>query len=450
MVNVSSIAGFTGSGIEHRLLRRQGRARHHDDVARPRARPANPRDVRVAGARSTPISSPAATCAQLEKLAAGTPLKRVVEPDDVARAIMACVLYLKTTHRREDHLRRRTVPGVTMSTSTRPTIRRGEAGSTAPTPARDFPIQNLPFGVFRPARRSEAPRVGVAIGDQIVDVSGVAALFDGAAAQAAAACASAAAQRSDGSSGPKAWSALRRALSRLLSSDEPRHRVKRRARHLVADGDGRAAVAGEIGQLHRFLRLDLSRHQCGPHVPARQSADAELQIRAGRLSQPRLVGACERHAGAAPARPDQGPRRSRAGLSAPRAISTTSSNSASTSARRRSSARRSRSREAGEHIFGFCLLNDWSARDIQAWEYQPLGPFLAKNFATTVSPWVVTAEALAPYPHAGLRAARRAIRRRCRISTSRTTAAKAGFDITLEAYLLTREDARAEACRRSA
>src|SRR5437588_9319720 len=48
-------------------------------------------------------------------------------------------------------------------------------------------------------------------------------------------------------------------------------------------------------------------------------------------------------------------------------------------------------------IFGFVLLNDWSARDIQAWEYQPLGPFLAKNFATTVSPWVVTLEALAPF-----------------------------------------------------
>jgi len=52
---------------------------------------------------------------------------------------------------------------------------------------------------------------------------------------------------------------------------------------------------------------------------------------------------------------------------------------------------------APEHIFGFCLLNDWSARDIQTWEYQPLGPFLAKNFATTISPWVVTMEALAPF-----------------------------------------------------
>jgi fumarylacetoacetase len=53
--------------------------------------------------------------------------------------------------------------------------------------------------------------------------------------------------------------------------------------------------------------------------------------------------------------------------------------------------------QAADHVAGFCLLNDWSARDIQAWEYQPLGPFLAKNFQSTISPWVVTAEALAPF-----------------------------------------------------
>jgi fumarylacetoacetase len=52
---------------------------------------------------------------------------------------------------------------------------------------------------------------------------------------------------------------------------------------------------------------------------------------------------------------------------------------------------------AEERIFGFCLVNDWSARDLQAWEYQPLGPFLAKNFATTISPWIVTLEALDPF-----------------------------------------------------
>jgi fumarylacetoacetase len=57
--------------------------------------------------------------------------------------------------------------------------------------------------------------------------------------------------------------------------------------------------------------------------------------------------------------------------------------------------------EAGDHIFGFLLVNDWSARDIQSWEYVPLGPFLGKNFATTVSPWVVTAEALSTFREPG-------------------------------------------------
>ncbi len=57
-------------------------------------------------------------------------------------------------------------------------------------------------------------------------------------------------------------------------------------------------------------------------------------------------------------------------------------------------------RQAADHLFGVCLLIDWSARDIQTWEYQPLGPFLAKNFATSISPWVVTMEALEPFRRA--------------------------------------------------
>ncbi len=78
--------------------------------------------------------------------------------------------------------------------------------------------------------------------------------------------------------------------------------------------------------------------------------------------------------------------------------------------------------EADDHLFGVCLLNDWSARDIQAWEYQPLGPFLAKNFATSISPWVVTMEALEPFRRAARTAPRNAIRSRCRIShTPETT-----------------------------
>jgi fumarylacetoacetase len=58
-------------------------------------------------------------------------------------------------------------------------------------------------------------------------------------------------------------------------------------------------------------------------------------------------------------------------------------------------------KSAEEHVFGLALVNDWSARDIQAWEYQPLGPFLAKNFATTISPWIITLEALEPFGCSG-------------------------------------------------
>ena len=61
--------------------------------------------------------------------------------------------------------------------------------------------------------------------------------------------------------------------------------------------------------------------------------------------------------------------------------------------------------DAEAHVFGFALLNDWSARDIQFWEMNPLGPFLGKNFATTISPWIVTSEALLPYRKAWTRAA---------------------------------------------
>jgi 2-keto-4-pentenoate hydratase/2-oxohepta-3-ene-1,7-dioic acid hydratase in catechol pathway len=76
--------------------------------------------------------------------------------------------------------------------------------------------------------------------------------------------------------------------------------------------------------------------------------------------------------------------------------------------------------EAEDALFGLVLLNDWSARDIQAWEYQPLGPFLSKSFASSISPWIVTMEALAPFrrPSRG----RRATRSRCPTWTAPSTA----------------------------
>jgi fumarylacetoacetase len=98
--------------------------------------------------------------------------------------------------------------------------------------------------------------------------------------------------------------------------------------------------------------------------------------------------------------------------------------------------------KAAEHIFGFCLLNDWSARDVQAWEYQPLGPFLGKNFATTVSPWVVTREALAPFRTAAFTRPQGDPAPLPHLDDAEDRR-NGGFDITLEAYFSTEAMRRA-------
>jgi fumarylacetoacetase len=94
--------------------------------------------------------------------------------------------------------------------------------------------------------------------------------------------------------------------------------------------------------------------------------------------------------------------------------------------------------DAERHVFGLCLVNDWSARDIQSWEYQPLGPFLAKNFATSVSPWVVTLDALEPFR---VRAYPRPADDPAPLPYlfSQTNANRGAFDITLEVLLTSRQ-----------
>ena len=101
--------------------------------------------------------------------------------------------------------------------------------------------------------------------------------------------------------------------------------------------------------------------------------------------------------------------------------------------------------KAEEHIFGLCLVNDWSARDIQSWEYQPLGPFLAKNFATTISPFVVTMEALAPFRAAAFERPEGDPQPLGYLSSPENEKT-GGFDINLEVYLLTEKmrDAKQE------
>ena len=94
--------------------------------------------------------------------------------------------------------------------------------------------------------------------------------------------------------------------------------------------------------------------------------------------------------------------------------------------------------EAEEHIFGLCLLNDWSARDIQSWEYQPLGPFLAKSFATTISPWIVTMDALAPFRVPAF-ARPEGDPEPLRYLSSEQDRSQGGIDLTLEVHLSSQE-----------
>jgi len=301
---------------------------------------------------------------------------------------------------------------------------------SANLPGCDFPIQNLPFGAFRAAPDGR-PRVGVAIGDQILDVSAAAAVFDGLAAAAAQAC-SAPFLNPLMAMGPQARSALRLELSRRLSAD--------------GDGDMR---------LRPFL-TPMARVEMSMPVAFRNFTDFFASIfhatNAGRLFRPdsplspnhkyvpvayhsRASSVC---ISGTPVRRPSGQRKGSDGapsLAPSRHLDFelelgTFVGIASELGRGVAIS------EAANTIFGHCLLNDWSARDIQAWESQPLGPFLGKNFATTISPWVVTAEALAPFHTAAFARPEGDPAPLPHLDDGKDRA-EGGLDITLEAYLLT-------------
>lgn len=279
----------------------------------------------------------------------------------------------------------------------------------------DFPLQNLPFGVFR---HHGAARVGVAIGDQILDVSaaeerGLFASESSADGQSPEAVmdftrhASEAARACRASSlnqlmalGERHWSALRRRIFTLLCDDTSpalRQRVP-----LVPMNEAEMLLPAEVGDYTDFYAsLDHATNvgrlfrPDNPLLPNYKWLPIAYHGRASSL-QPsgtpiRRPSGQMRNDSNRP--PEFSPTRrldyeveagffigpgNRLGQPIPIA-------------------------QAGQHIFGLCLVNDWSARDVQSWEYQPLGPFLAKSFATTVSPWVVTLEALAPFRTPALR-----------------------------------------------
>ena len=302
---------------------------------------------------------------------------------------------------------------------------------SANTPETDFPIQNLPFGVFRTANMS-APRVGVAIGDMILDVSGIAELLSADARKSAEACA--APHLNDLMAlGPATWSALRLDLSRRLSADsQDRARIEP---HLVAANEAELLLPAKIGNFTDFFASVFHATNAGrmfrPDNPLLPNYKYVPVAYHSRPSSIRVSGTPVRRPRGQTKLPDQlapvfGPCRHLdyelelgfyvgvpSELGQPVGVD-----------------------QARQHVFGFCLVNDWSARDIQAWEYQPLGPFLAKNFATTVSPWVLTAEALAPYHCAAFKRPDGDPAPLPHLASEQDKTG-GGLDITLDVYLLT-------------
>jgi fumarylacetoacetase len=267
--------------------------------------------------------------------------------------------------------------------------------SSANAAGTDFPIQNLPFGVFRRAGSMEDFRVGVAIGDAILDLTAAHALgvFTGTSAAPALSCC-ASTLNAFMALGTTAWSALRLALSGMLRAGAAEQTLLQAC--LVPQAQAEYAVPAHIGDytdfytsIHHATNVGRLFRPDSPLMPNYQWVPIGYH---GRSSSIGVSGQSFRRPlgqtlAPGATQPVLGPSK-RVDYELELGVFVGSGNTLGEPI----------ALDAAEaHVFGLCLFNDWSARDIQGWEYQPLGPFLSKNFASTVSPWVVTLEALAPY-----------------------------------------------------
>ena len=269
-----------------------------------------------------------------------------------------------------------------------------------------FPIQNLPYGVFRRAASEEPFRVGVAIGDRILDVqaahaAGAFSGFDELTRRAAHAAAEGDSLNALMALDHRAWSALRLALSHLLRSGSA-HETEL-ASTLVAQSDAEYKVGAKIGDytdfyisIHHATAIGKLFRPDNPLLPNYKWVPIGYHGRASSIGVSgqqfrRPVGQTKAPDAEAPS---FGPcKRLDYELEVGIFIGTGNALGDAVAIT-----------EAEDKVFGLCLLNDWSARDVQAWEYQPLGPFLSKSFASVISPWIVSLEALAPYRSAWTRA----------------------------------------------
>lgn len=259
----------------------------------------------------------------------------------------------------------------------------------------DFPIQNLPFAIFKRKGQNEAFRGGVAIGTQVIDLAELAKinLFNGS-AQTALEAASQSTLNALMDLGVEANTALRLALSEALRTDSPLQSALEQT--LIAQDDIEFGMPCQIGDYTDFYTSIYHATAIGklfrpdnPLLPnykwipiGYHGRSSTIGISGQKFHRP--VGQTK-----APdaTEPSFGPCK-RLDYELEMGLFVGKSTEMGDLIN---------IENAEEHLFGVCIFNDWSARDIQAWEYQPLGPFLAKNFASTISPWIVTMEALAPY-----------------------------------------------------
>jgi fumarylacetoacetase len=266
----------------------------------------------------------------------------------------------------------------------------------------DFPIQNLPLGTFHRRDDGDDPspaRVGMAIGDFVLDLTAChdEGWFTGPADGAGAAFAEPTLNPLL-RLGPETWAAVRRQASALLAANSPAYRANRRI------GDHILVPLAEAELLRPIAVGDYTDFYASVH----HATNVGSMFRPDNPLLPNYKWVPIGYHGRASSLVPSGTpiTRPRGQIKDPKADAPTFGASRALDYEMEVGFIVGRGNplgtpvpvgEAASHLFGLCLVNDWSARDIQTWEYQPLGPFLAKNFATTVSPWVVTLEALEPF-----------------------------------------------------
>ena len=299
----------------------------------------------------------------------------------------------------------------------------------------DFPIQNLPFGAFRSGARTDNS-IGVAIGDAILDLKTAteAGCFASLGSTVEAAC------LADSLNELMALDArlrlrLRSHLFEMLSLSAPSAVREIVSKYLVRSSDVVMQIPAQIGDYTDFYASIFHARNVGslfrPDSPLLPNYKWVPIGYHGRASSIVVSGSTIRRPSGQLA-----PRTGGSPIFEPSRAMDYELEVGAFVAGGNSLGEAIPITNAEEYLFGFCLVNDWSARDIQSWEYQPLGPFLSKSFATSLSPWVVTAEALVPYRCEAMRRPQGDPQPLGYLDTEETRK-QGGIDITVEVSLST-------------